>query len=338
MNFDLNALLVFHEVVNSQSISRAARVLGLPKSTVSRKIQHLESQVGASLLKRGNRRISITDEGLRLNDHCHRIAAELVHAGLQTAEMRTSLKGRLRVSMPNDFGVGWLGRAIASFVNIYPAIEIDIHVNGRWVDVSEETYDVAVHLGRPLNPELPLRRLSVLTRGVYASPAYVGRNADLGRLWAEGECVLTEQQLAEGIWTANDGREVQRRPGRVVVNNIGVARELVRAGIGVGILPNVLCRSDVRSGRLVRIAVEREIPPLEASATFFSGRYVSQKVKVFLDHLASFLASDEDDHPDGIDTKASSLVRGRITSPGVNLKPARRNLRRGASAKARSSP
>jgi DNA-binding transcriptional LysR family regulator len=292
MNIDLNALLVFFEVVNAQSITKAARTLGLPKSTVSRKIQHLESQVGSALLKRRNRRITITEEGLRLHDHCGRIAAEIEDAGLQATQMRTSLKGRLRVSMPIDFGSGWLSRAIASFAEKYPSIDLEIHVNGRWVDVSEESYDVAIHLGPLLNPDVPFRRLSALTRGVYASPEYLARKAPTISLSDEHECVLTDQQLAEGIWTEAN-REGQRREGRVVVNNIGVARELVISGIGVGVLPNVMCRNDVKSGRLVRIMLDRQIPALEASATFFAGRYLPRKTKVFLDHVTDFLASDD---------------------------------------------
>ena len=253
MNIDLNALLVFFEVVNSQSITKAARTLGLPKSTVSRKIRHLEDQVGSKLLKRGNRRIAVTESGHRLNEHCARIAAEVEGAGLQAVQMRTSLKGRLRVSMPIDFGTGWLTRAIASFAETYSEIELDIHVNGRWVDVSEESYDIAIHIGRLMNPDLPFRRLSALTRGLYASPEYAARRGLPNGHWRDHECILTEQQLAEGIWNlGGNGQGELRRQARVVVNNIGVARELVISGLGLGILPNVMCRNDVRSGRLVR--------------------------------------------------------------------------------------
>jgi DNA-binding transcriptional LysR family regulator len=294
MNIDLNALLVFFEVVNAQSITKAARTLGLPKSTVSRKIAHLEDQVGAALLKRGNRRISVTEAGHRLHEHCTRIAAEIEDAGLQATQMRTSLKGRLRVSMPIDFGIGWLSRAIASFAEKYTAIELDIHVNGRWVDVSEESYDVAIHLGRLLNPDLPFRRLSALTRGVYASPEYTARRGLPQGRWHDHECVLTEQQLAEGVWNVDaNAQDALRRQARVMVNNIGVARELVISGIGVGILPNVMCHNDVKSGRLMRIQIDRDIPALEASATFFAGRHLPRKTKVFLDHITDFLASDE---------------------------------------------
>ena len=293
MNIDLNALLVFYEVVNSNSITKAARTLGLPKSTVSRKVQHLEDQVGSELLKRGNKRIAVTESGHRLHEHCMRIAAEVEGAGLQAVQMRTSLKGRLRVSMPIDFGIGWLSRAIASFAEKYPDIDLDIYVNGRWVDVSEESYDVAIHVGPLLNPDLPFRRLSALTRGVYASPEYARRRGLPRGRWRDHDCVLTEQQISEGVWNVDENaQDSLRRRSRVMVNNIGVARELVISGIGVGILPNVMCRNDVKSGRLVRIPIDREIPALEASATFFVGRHLARKSKVFVDHIASFLALD----------------------------------------------
>lgn len=294
MNIDLNALMVFFEVVNAHSITKASRSLALPKSTVSRKIKHLENQVGLELLRRGNRKISVTESGHRLYEHCARIATEIEDVGIKAAQVRTSLKGKLRVSMPIDVGIAWLSRAIVSFAKKYPMVELDIHVNGRWVDVSEEAYDVAVHVGRLMNLDIPFRRLSALSRGVYASPGYAAQRELMQGGWRNHEFVLTEQQLMEGVWNATGKtQDAVRRRGRVMVNNIGIARELVIGGIGVGILPNVLCRKDIERGRLIRIPVDRDIPPLEASATFFVGRHLPRRTKVFLDHIADFLASDE---------------------------------------------
>jgi DNA-binding transcriptional LysR family regulator len=171
-----------------------------------------------------------------------------------------------------------------------------------------------------LNPDVPFRRLSALTRGVYASPEYLARKAPTISLWDEHECVLTEQQLAEGIW-AQTNKEAQRREGRVLVNNIGVARELVISGIGVGVLPNVMCRNDVKSGRLVRIMLDRQIPALEASATFFAGRYLPRKTKVFLDHITEFLASDDIKLRDLRDTAASARENLRPNTVAAPLPP-----------------
>lgn len=313
MNIDLNALLIFFEVVNSDSITKAARNLSLPKSTVSRKIQHLEDQVGSKLLKRGNRRIAVTESGYRLHEHCARIASEVEGAGLQATQLRTSLKGRLRVSMPIDFGTGWLTRAIASFAERYSEVELDIHVNGRWVDVSEESYDVAIHIGRLMNPDIAFRRLSALTRGVYASPGFASRRGLPRGLWHAHECVLTEQQLAEGVWNVGENTQGDlRRKARIIVNNIGVARELVIDGMGIGILPNVMCLNDVKSRRLVRIPSDHDIPALEASATFYSGRHMPRKTKVFVDHIADFLAADESQMRDQTEVGRPGKAAARV--------------------------
>ncbi|MEP9355841.1 LysR family transcriptional regulator [Xanthobacter sp. KR7-65] len=315
MNFDLNALVVFFEVVNQENITKAARLLGQPKSTVSRKIKHLEDQVGAALLKRANRRIIVTEEGRRLHDHCSRITAELESAGLQTTQRRTSLTGKLRVSMPIDFGTAWISSAIASFAETYAMIDLEIHVNGRWVDVSEETYDIAIQLGTLINPNVPSRKLTALTRGIYASPKYLERHAKPPRRLDEMKGVLTEQQIAEGIWQQRT-RSGAEESGTVTVNNIGVARELVISGIGAGVLPNVMCRGDVASGRLVKLDIDHDIPALQASATYFAGRHVPRRTRVFLDHVEDALAADGIAVADARHQKESGATGPRAASGG----------------------
>lgn len=166
---DLNALLLFFEVVNAQSISAGARKLGLPKSTISRKLAFLEDQLGAVLFKKGGRKLAVTDIGQALYEHCERIAAEIEEAGLGTTRMQTELRGTLRVSMPVDFGTGWLSAAIAAFAVSYPDIHLVIDANSRWIDVSVEPYDVAVQLSTLHETHSGVRRLASITRGVYAS-------------------------------------------------------------------------------------------------------------------------------------------------------------------------
>jgi DNA-binding transcriptional LysR family regulator len=291
MKLDLNSLLVFFEVVNAESVSKAARNLELPKSTVSRKIKHLESQIGSPLLRRGHRKIAVTEEGQRLHEHCARIALEVEHAGLGAAENRGSLAGRLRVSLPIDFGTAWLSYAVASFCDEFPSIALEIHVNGRWVDVSEEAYDIAIHLGDPGETGLPYRRFSTMPRGLYASPEYLAHRPASPAL-EDHMCVFTEQQLAEGIWVDSHGEPLARRHARIIVNNIGVARDLVVRGIGVGILPTAMCRNDVRNERLVELQPAQEIPALQAFATFFSGHHVPRRISAFLDYMSNMLSGD----------------------------------------------
>ena len=146
---DLNALVLFYEAVNSQSISQAATRLGVPKSTVSRKISVLEHQVGSTLVRRGAQGISLTEVGTVLYDHAQKIITEIEDAGFHASEMQSELVGVLRISLPVDFGVSWLSRLIAEFARNHTEIRLVVDINNRWVDVTEEPYDVAVHLGRP---------------------------------------------------------------------------------------------------------------------------------------------------------------------------------------------
>ena len=218
---DLNALLLFFEVTNARSISAAAKKLGIPKSTISRKIQFLEDQTGATLFRKGSRKLATTDIGQALYEHCERIASEIEEAGLGTARMQTELRGTLRVSMPVDFGIGWLSHAIAAFAVNYPDIHLVIDANSRWVDVTVEPYDVAVQLGPFPKTQGGTRPLASITRGVYASPQFLERCGtpinidDFGRF----DCIVTEHQRAEGVWNFRSelGAKVINVAGRVTV-------------------------------------------------------------------------------------------------------------------------
>jgi DNA-binding transcriptional LysR family regulator len=233
-----------------------------------------------------------------LYEHCERIAAEIEEAGLGTARMQTELRGTLRVSMPVDFGIGWLSRAIAAFAVSYPDIHLVIDANSRWVDVTVEPYDVAVQLGSLPKTQGGTRRLASITRGVYASPQFLDRVGtpvnieDFGRF----DCIVTEHQRAEGVWNFRSelGAKVISVAGRVTVNHIGIARELVIGGVGLGILPNIMCQNDVRTKRLTRVLTDWESPPLEVSATFPGKRKESRRLRTFLDFMEQKLKIEGD--------------------------------------------
>ncbi|MFG1359572.1 LysR family transcriptional regulator [Xanthobacter pseudotagetidis] len=296
MKIDLNAMLLFYEVANAGSLTKAAQKLDLPKSTLSRKIAHLEDQMGVHLLKRGNRKITVTDAGRALAHHCERISSEIEDAGLFAHSLQTELRGKLHVSMPIDFGISWLSRAIGAFAMKYPDIHLDIEVSGRWVDVNEDRCDVAIHLGRIKNSQVPVRRLARVTRGVYASPDYVRRRGEPTTIeeFAGHNCIVTDHQRSEGVWTfqSRNGDRAVAVEGHVTVNNIGVARELIIKGVGIGILPNIMCRNDVKAGRLVPLLADWESPALEVSATFLGRRRTPRMVRVFLDFIAESLGEE----------------------------------------------
>ncbi|MGE0338698.1 MAG: LysR family transcriptional regulator [Xanthobacteraceae bacterium] len=294
---DLNALILFYEVVNSQSLTRASDKLRVPKSTISRKLSLLEQQLGSQLLKRGPRKITLTDIGRVLYNHSQKIVSEIEDAGFQASQMQSELSGVLRVSIPVDFGVSWLGRLITEFAIAHPKIQLDVEINNRWVDVSQEPYDVAIHLGPPRSVHLPVKVFTSLTRGFYASPAYLKRRGAIHSTedLQSHDCVVTETQRDEGIWkfiTKGSPRIVDIEP-RLMVNNIGMAREIVISGLGLGILPNVMCKNDVAAKRLTRLLPDWKSPPLQAAAFYSGRRRMPRKTKALIDFLSQRLLTDE---------------------------------------------
>jgi len=293
---DLNALILFYEVANMRSISATAAKLGVPKSTVSRKIAVLEHQVGATLLRRGTRNSSLTEIGYVIYNHAQRIVAELEDAGFHATQMQSKLSGVLRISLPVDFGISWLSRLVADFSRNHPEMRLVLDINNRWVDVSEEPYDIAIHLSLPRNTSLPVRRFSSLSRGIYVAPEYLTQIEAPRTLddLLRHDVIMTTHQAEEGVWNLGKGdtRNVMNLEPRVMVNNIGMAREIVIAGMGVGILPNVMCRNDVTTGRLVRLFEDWESPRLQAYATYLGRRRVQRKTQVFMDFLSSYLLTD----------------------------------------------
>jgi DNA-binding transcriptional LysR family regulator len=283
---DLNLLMMFRDIVNAGSISQAGVRLHMPKATLSRKLRQLEQQVGAVLLKRGPHRLEVTEVGRALYQHCERIAAEVADASNIASELQSQLKGAMRISIPFGLGNTWISQALARFALVYPDVRLNIHVTNRWVDVSEEPFDVAIYIGRVRNEHLPARTLAELARGVYTSPAYLERNgapkvpSDLLR----HDCIALETQMGDGLWTFDVpvGGTTTVTP-RMIATDVVVVREMVVAGLGCAILTHALSESDVRSGRLVRVLPDWHIPPVPMIATFLERRHLPQRIRVFID-------------------------------------------------------
>jgi DNA-binding transcriptional LysR family regulator len=292
---DLNALMMFEEVVKAGSLAAACERLGVPRSTLSRRLLNLEKQMGLMLLKKNTRRLAPSEFGLHVHAHCERIAAELAAIREKSSRSKTELDGTLRVALPIEFGTRWLGRAISEFAVAYPQIVIEIDASGRAVDLIEDAFDVVISVGKPKPSMLTQRRLGSLTAGIYASPSYVER-CGLPRSLPDLEqhdCVVTEIQLREGSWRLRGPRGVRAIGvrGRVRVNNVRLARELVVGGTALGLLPHLMCVPHVRSGALVRVLPSWNSPALPIVALLISRSAVPKKTQTFLNFIAEQLAT-----------------------------------------------
>jgi len=177
--YQANDLLIFARVAEAGSFSRAAARMGLPKSTVSRRIAALEESLGERLMLRTTRRLTLTEFGHQLLENARQLAAEVDAVKALSEHRQARPSGRLRVSMPSDFATLLLTEMLAAFVALHPRVSLELDLSPRRVDLLGENFDVAVRMGAlPDDTLLAARRIAVFPCGLYAAPAYLAERGD----------------------------------------------------------------------------------------------------------------------------------------------------------------
>ncbi|MCL9842725.1 LysR family transcriptional regulator [Ralstonia solanacearum] len=250
----LNDMALFVEVVKAKGFRSAAEAMGIPNSTLSRRIGTLEKAIGLRLLHRTTRKIELTEAGQLYFERCKRIVDEARLAHEQLGEMLAQPGGVLRASLPVDFAVTYLAPLIAEFAGLYPGITFDFDLTPRRVDLVSEPFDVAIRMGASEDSQLIARPLASLTPHLYASPGYLDRSgeprkpADLER----HECLSI---LKAGSWTLQDGRRTATVSvgGRFTLNSVGMIRRLAVLDLGIVLMPEEIVADELASGKLRRI-------------------------------------------------------------------------------------
>lgn len=292
MNIEANDLLLFARVVEEGSFSRAAVRLGVPKSTVSRRLAGLETELGERLLLRTTRKLTVTDFGNSVLEHAHQVAAE-VEAAMSLADQRQAEpSGRLRVSMPGDFANVVLGPVMARFIANYPAVQLEVDISPRRVDLIGENFDVAIRMGNlPDDSSLAARRLAVFSVGLYAAPGYLQQHG----MPTEPEALMEHDALRLLLRSGEPQRWSLRRgeerwegipPGRATINSPEILIRLARIGAGIAVVPDHYAEHYVRSGELVQVLPEWSGEPSTAWAVFPGRRLMPSRTRVFLDELS----------------------------------------------------
>jgi DNA-binding transcriptional LysR family regulator len=250
----LNDMALFVEVVKARGFRSAADAMGMPNSTLSRRISELEKTIGLRLLHRTTRRIELTEAGQIYFERCKRIVDEARLAHEQLGEMLAQPSGVLRASLPVDFAVTWLAPLIAEFAGLYPGITFDFDLTPRRVDLVSEPFDVAIRMGESESSQLIARTLTTLTPSLYASPGYLARSGEPGKPaeLEQHECLGI---LKTGSWTLHDGKRNVTVPvgGRFTLNSVGMIRRMATLDLGIVLLPEEIVTDDLASGKLRRI-------------------------------------------------------------------------------------
>ncbi|HEX6276366.1 MAG TPA: LysR family transcriptional regulator [Polyangiaceae bacterium] len=284
---DLNEMLVFTRVVEAQSFVGAARALGMPKSTVSRKVSDLEERLGARLLQRTTRRLNLTEEGRAYFQHAVRVVAEAEEAELAVTRLQGTPRGLLRVTMPLNFD--YFAPAVTSFLARYPEVELELVGTDRRVDLVQEGFDVAVRAGALADSTLVGFALGTLRSYAVASPQFLAKHGapktpeDLARF----DCLVFGAGPDPSKWKLlrDDETRVVAVRGRLVVNDFEYLAQGASVGLGIAMLPVHRCAGDLRENRLRRVLPDWCSPVVPLHVVYPTTRHLSPKIKAFLDHV-----------------------------------------------------
>lgn len=294
--YEPNDLLIFARVAEAGSFSRAAERIGLPKSTVSRRIALLEEQLGERLMLRTTRRLALTEFGTQLLEHARQVAAEVDAVKALSEHRQARPSGRLRVSMPSDFATMLLTDMLAAFIALHPAVSLELDLSPRRVDLLGENFDLAVRMGDlPDDTLLVARRIAVFPSGLYAAPAYLAGRGDPAApddlLKHDALRLLGRNGEAVG-WTLTSGNRRWEGvpPGRTAANAPDLLINLARAGAGIAAVPDYFAAPSLRRGELRRVLPDWDMPSHNAWVVFPGRRLMPWKTRAFIDMLEAALA------------------------------------------------
>jgi DNA-binding transcriptional LysR family regulator len=286
------AVEAFVRVGETGSFSEAARRLNTSKSAVSRHVSTLEAELGARLLHRTTRSLTLTEAGRDYLQRASRVLADLAEANQAVTQLEAAPRGTLRVNAPLSFGFLHLAPAIPDFLARFPEVEVDITMNDRLVDLVDEGFDVAVRIGALADSSLIARRLAPVRRVVCGSPDYLAAHGaptspdDLGR----HACLRYSLVSRIHEWRFVDalGRpwpvEVK---GPLITNNGDANRAAALGGTGLVYLPTFIVGADITAGRLETV-LEPFVPQdMTLNAVYPHARHLSPKVRAFVDFLAA---------------------------------------------------
>jgi DNA-binding transcriptional LysR family regulator len=291
---DLNDIVVFTKVVETKSFTGAAEALGLPKSTVSRKLAQLEERLGVRLVQRTTRKLALTEIGEAYYERCSRIVSDVASAEQLVTDMQATPRGRLRVTATVDFSSRYLGTIIASFLADHPEVNVEIDATDRVVDLIEEGFDVAIRFGQLPESSLVARRLCSASVVLCAAPSYIAKHGTpiaAEELYNHDHVLFTPMSRNQ-IWTLVNGEGSFEfgRPARFASNNFGAVRDVAIAGGGIAVMSDFMVEDDIRAGTLVRVMPGWESRPTDIHAVYPARQNLPPRLTLFLDHLARALS------------------------------------------------
>lgn len=284
---DLNDIVVFVRVVEAGSFTAAARLFGMPKTTVSRRIAALERDVGVRLIQRTTRSLNVTDAGRLYYAQSSQALRAIEDANLRLAEASAEPSGTIRISAPVGFGQHFLTSTVFDFLGLHPKTRVELRLTDDTLNLVENGIDLAFRTGILPDSTLIARKLGSTHRILCASPDYLAHHgvplvpADLAR----HRCVIAGPSTAGAHWALDGpyGQETVTVSGRFAANEMQAVLAAAIAGYGVAQLPHSITEAPIRDGRLRRVLDNYTTPTGGLFVVYPSSRHLSPLVKAFIE-------------------------------------------------------
>ncbi|PUB41461.1 LysR family transcriptional regulator [Pseudomonas sp. GV047] len=288
---------VFCTVVDKGTFVGAADALEMSKAAISRYVSALEERLGARLLHRTTRKLSLTEEGRQFYHQAREVLALMDQAEEAVSSAAPEPSGVLRVNAPVSFGVLHLAPLWGAFMSAHPNVELDISLNDRLVDLVDEGFDAAIRIARMENSSLVGRRLAGTRMCLCASPDYLASHPPLRTLADLAEHgVIAYTNFATGndwLFDGPDGRVSVRTRSSVRCNNGDTCRSIALAGGGIALQPSFMVGEDLRSGALVEILPEYRSIELGIYVVYPTRKHLASKVRALISFLTERFADPE---------------------------------------------
>ena len=288
-----SGMLIFSQVVEEGSFSAAARRLGISKASVSREVSALERRLGAQLLRRTTRQMSLTEVGDVFHERCKRVLEEAEAAELSVSRLQAAPRGAIRMAAPMSFGHLQLAFRLPRFLARYPSVQVDMDVTDRVIDLVHEKMDLSVRIRRPREGNYVIRKLCPIRFLLCASPAYLearGAPSEPGDL-RDHNCL--SYHGPKETWPFSTGEFIEAR-GSFSVDNGDALRQAALAGLGLVYLPTFVVGDDLRAGGLRALLTDCTRVQTSLYAVYPESRHISPKVRAMLDWLVEELGPEPD--------------------------------------------
>lgn len=290
-----NYMRAFRRIVELGSLAKAAEDLDMSSAGLSKQLRALEAHLGAVLIQRTTRKMSLTDTGAAYYAECCRLLDALDALEKSVRRQSGRVSGRLRVNAPVSFALSVLSPLLARFLRQYPDLRLDLAMEDRLVDAVGQGFDVSIRLRAQLDDSsLIARRLASLTQVLCAAPSYLERRGVPDSVDALRGHDILSYSLADSPGPvpeedAGQPADPLGGPALIQVNNSLMLRDLLEAGLGIGALPSFLAGPALAAGRLARVLPELPGSPRQVYAVYPTSRHLQPKVKAFVDFLAEHL-------------------------------------------------